>query len=79
MKLILFYNYTNLYSFYSTGTIDRSEFQELSNNFDSEKLSEEELSAIFDAADIDNSGQIAYGEFLAATLDTNVFLREVSI
>ena len=60
-----------------TGTIDRSEFNQLAELLgDDGNLSEEELSAIFDAADIDNSGQIAYGEFLAATLDTNIFLRE---
>ena len=40
------------------------------------EVDEQELSIIFDAADIDGTGQIAYGEFLAATLDTNVFLRE---
>ena len=34
------------------------------------------MSAIFDAADVDGTGQIAYAEFLAATLDTSVFLRE---
>ena len=43
---------------------------------DVEKLDQLELSAIFDAADVDGTGQIAYAEFLAATLDTSVFLRE---
>ncbi len=45
-------------------------------SLDQHQLSKEELGHIFDAADIDGSGTIAYGEFLAATLDTQVFLRE---
>ena len=50
--------------------------QTTNNTLDVEKLDQLELSAIFDAADVDGTGQIAYAEFLAATLDTSVFLRE---
>ena len=64
----------------NSGTIDRSEFNQLAKETGalhaSGSISEGELNAIFDAADIDGTGQIAYGEFLAATLDTSVFLRE---
>lgn len=61
----------------NSGTIDRSEFNQLASSMDAGlEVDEQELSIIFDAADIDGTGQIAYGEFLAATLDTNVFLRE---
>lgn len=58
----------------NSGTIDRSEFNQLASQLDI--VDENELSDIFDAADIDGTGQICYGEFLAATLDTSVFLRE---
>ena len=42
----------------------------------SKVLDDGELNLIFDAADVDGTGEIAYAEFLAATLDTKIFLRE---
>lgn len=36
----------------------------------------DELIAIMEGADTDGSGEINYTEFLAATIDANVFLRE---
>ena len=60
----------------NTGTIDRSEFNQLAKSLRGNKLDKEELNLIFDAADVDGTGEIAYAEFLAATLDTKVFLRE---
>jgi calcium-dependent protein kinase len=40
------------------------------------KQNGEDLLAIMKGADTDNSGEINYTEFLAATIDANVFLRE---
>lgn len=69
----------------NTGTIDRNEFEQLANSLQKDgkgsgvlgkEFSKDELKVIFDAADVDGSGEIAYAEFLAATLDTKVFLRE---
>ena len=66
----------------NTGTIDRSEFEQLAKSLqaaeggEGKELDEDELNLIFDAADVDGTGEIAYAEFLAATLDTKVFLRE---
>jgi len=36
----------------------------------------EDLLAIMKGADTDGSGEINYTEFLAATIDANVFMRE---
>jgi len=36
----------------------------------------DDLLAIMKGADTDNSGEINYTEFLAATIDANVFMRE---
>ena len=66
----------------NTGTIDRSEFEQLAKSLqtaedtEGKELDETSLNLIFDAADVDGTGEIAYAEFLAATLDTKVFLRE---
>eukprot|EP00946_MAST-07B_sp_MAST-7B-sp1_P001870 g1870.t1 len=66
----------------NTGTIDRSEFEQLAKSLhdggvmNGKVLDDGELNLIFDAADVDGTGEIAYAEFLAATLDTKIFLRE---
>ena len=40
------------------------------------KENAEELLVIMQGADTDGSGEINYTEFLAATIDANVFMRE---
>jgi calcium-dependent protein kinase len=40
------------------------------------KENAEELLIIMKGADTDGSGEINYSEFLAATIDANVFMRE---
>ena len=50
-------------------------FEEICKAFEG-NLTKEELSSLMNSFDIDKSGQIDYTEFLASTIDSNIFLSD---
>ncbi|XP_057426118.1 calcium-dependent protein kinase SK5-like [Lotus japonicus] len=59
----------------NSGTITFDELKDVLKRVGS-KLMESEIKDLMDAADIDNSGTIDYGEFIAATVHLNKLERE---